>query len=59
MVVETRFEVLGDGLIPATTWSHGGLGGLPPLLRFASAKLVMNVEEFGCHEAVGFRHIVG
>ena len=31
----------------------------PPLLRFACAELVMNVEELGCHEAVSFGHILG
>ena len=45
--------------LPATTWSHSRLCRLPPLLGFASAELVMNVEELGCHETVNFRDILG
>ena len=33
-------------------------GPLPPVLRFACAELVVNVEEFGCHEAGDFRYIL-
>ena len=58
MVVEPSFKVFGYRLIPATTWSHGSLGRLPPLLSFACAELVMNVEELGCHGEVAFRHIL-
>ena len=44
-----RLSIFGYRLIPATTWSHGCLCRLPPLLSFACAELVMNVEELGCH----------
>ena len=50
--IKARFQVLGDCLIPATTWSHRGLSCIPPLLRFARSELVLNVKELGCHEAV-------
>ena len=53
MVIKARFQVLGDCLIPATTWSHRGLSCIPPLLRFARSELVLNVKEPGCHEGVG------
>ena len=46
MVVEARFKVFGYSLIPATTWRHRCLCCLPPLLGFASAELMMNVEKF-------------
>ena len=52
MVIKARFQVLGDCLIPATTWSHRGLSCISPLLRFARSELVLNVQELGCHEAV-------
>jgi hypothetical protein len=59
MVVESVLKVFGYRLIPATTWSHGCLGRLPPLLSFACAELVVNVEELGCHGEVAIRHILG
>ena len=52
MVVKTRFEVLSDCLVPTTTGSHRCLRGLPPLLRFASAELMVHVEKLGCHGAI-------
>ena len=46
MVVEARFKVFSYCLIPATTWRHRCLCCLQPLLGFASAELMMNVEKF-------------
>ena len=57
MVVEARFQVFGYSLIPATTWRHRCLCRLPPLLGFACAELVMNMEELRRHSPVVFGHL--
>ena len=46
MVLEARFKIFGYSLITATTWRHRCLFCLQPLLGFASAELMMNVEKF-------------
>ncbi|QNI47364.1 hypothetical protein SynA1560_00691 [Synechococcus sp. A15-60] len=58
MVVETRFEILSDCLIPTTTWGHRSLRCLPPLLRFTGTELVVNVEKLRGHEAIVILHIL-
>lgn len=49
MVVETRFQILGDSLIPTAPGGHGCLRRLPPLSSLARAEFMVNVEELGRH----------
>tara|TARA_Y100000746_G_scaffold19174_1_gene14890 strand:+ start:208 stop:534 length:327 start_codon:yes stop_codon:yes gene_type:complete len=52
MVIETILQIIRDCLIPASSWSHGFLSCLPPLLGFPGPKLMVNMEELRCHQSM-------
>ena len=55
VVKETRFQILGDSIVPATARSHCCLSCLPPLLSFPSAKFMVDVEELRSHQSMPLR----
>ena len=52
VVKETRFQISGNCIIPASSRCHCRLRCFPPLLSFPCPKLMVNVEEFGSHQSV-------